>query len=133
MAMIQTNLPIHFSKTEILITCNSSCYGFTTMAERAFDLQDTFGTAVTSNDAIWRCSDKGPLRINKQSTFCYLQVGMLEPNCFFIPVPGLFFMPATPVCLLRCKVKNFWVTNAFHQALCWICCLYDEQPSYEMQ
>ena len=88
--MIQTNLPIHFTKTEILITYTSSCYGFITMAARAFNLKDTYGTAVTSNAVIWRCSNKWPLRINEQSTFCYLQVGMLEPNCFFIPVPGFF-------------------------------------------
>ena len=90
MAMIQNNLPIHVTKTEILITCTSSCYGFIMMAERAFNLKETFGTAGASNDAIWRCSDKWPLRINEQSTFCYLQVSMLEPNCFFIPVPGFF-------------------------------------------
>ena len=91
------------------------------MVERAFNLKDTFGTAVASNDAIWRCSNKWPLRINEQSTFRYLQVSMLQPNCFFIPVPGFLFMLATPVHLLRCKVKSFWVANALHQALCWIC------------
>ena len=105
MTMIQTNFPIPFSQAEILFICSSSCYGFIIMVDRVFNLKDTFGTAVKSNNTIWRCSHKWPLRINEQSTFCYLQIIMLQPNRFFIPFLGLFFMPATQFVCLDVKLK----------------------------